>query len=158
TGRRLFQGDDQSALMAAVLDAPVVPPSGIAPRVPGALDGVVLQALSRNAALRYPTARDLAIAVEEALPPATPREVAAWVERLGGEALAARTARIARIERLSVPAASPRSESEILDQETVPEGNLGARSPGARSPGARGSLGRRAVVATAIVGVALGGL
>ncbi|XXT24057.1 protein kinase [Sorangium sp. So ce429] len=108
-GQRLFDGGDEAAMIAAVLERPIPPPSSLAPHVPGALDAVALRALERNAEGRHPTARELAIAIEEAVPLASPRAVGEWVEDLAGHALAQRATRVAEIE--SASAASPSSSA-----------------------------------------------
>ncbi|WP_437282944.1 protein kinase [Sorangium sp. So ce375] len=100
-GRRLFDGGDEGALVRAVLEGPIPPPSSLAAHVPPALDAVVLRALERNAAGRYPTARELAVAIEDAVPLASPRAVGEWVEELAGDGLARRAARVAAIESAS---------------------------------------------------------
>ncbi|WP_437538949.1 serine/threonine-protein kinase [Sorangium sp. So ce726] len=100
-GRRLFDGGDEGALIRAVLEGPIVPPSALAAHVPSALDAIVLRALERNAEGRYPTARELAVAIEDAVPLASPRAVGEWVEELAGDALARRAARVAAIESAS---------------------------------------------------------
>ncbi|WP_438044442.1 serine/threonine-protein kinase [Sorangium sp. So ce128] len=105
-GRRLFDGGDEGALIRAVLEEPILPPSSLAAHVPSALDAVVLRALERNAAGRYPTARELAVAIEDAVPLASPRAVGEWVEELAGDALARRAARVAAIESASAAISS----------------------------------------------------
>lgn len=68
--------------------------------MPAALDAIARRALERNAEGRYPTARELAIAIEEAVPLASPRAVGEWVERLKGS----------RFERRRVPTSGSCSE------------------------------------------------
>ncbi|WP_437972046.1 serine/threonine-protein kinase [Sorangium sp. So ce260] len=120
-GQRLFDGGDEAALVGAVLERPIPPPSSLAAHVPPALDAVVLRALERNAEGRYPTARELAIAIEEAVPLASPRAVGEWVEDLAGDALARRAARVAEIESASAAAlegaaaAGPGSSAAALE-------------------------------------------
>ncbi|WP_437767240.1 serine/threonine-protein kinase [Sorangium sp. So ce281] len=100
-GRRLFDGGDEGDLIRAVLEEPIRPPSSLAAHVPPALDAIVLRALERNPEGRYPTARELAVAIEDAVPLASPRAVGEWVEELAGDALARRAARVAAIESAS---------------------------------------------------------
>ncbi|WP_437821174.1 serine/threonine-protein kinase [Sorangium sp. So ce1078] len=135
-GQRLFDGGDEAALIGAVLERPIPPPSSLAAHVPPALDAIVLRALERNAEGRYPTARELAIAVEDAVPLASPRAVGEWVEELAGDALARRAARVAEIEGASAaaidgaPAADPGRPAAA-----------GAAAAGAVAAGARGGSG-----------------
>ena len=101
TGQRLFDGPNEAVIIASALERPFTPPSVIAPEVPAALDAVVERALERNEAGRYPSARELAIAVEHAAPLASPRAVGEWVERLAGDVLAKRAERVSWIESAS---------------------------------------------------------
>ncbi|HTB73095.1 MAG TPA: serine/threonine-protein kinase, partial [Polyangiaceae bacterium] len=100
TGQRLFQGTDDGDVYAKVLlgkvDAPSVHAKGLSP----AIDAIVLRGLARDRANRYATAREMALALEGAIPLAPPSQVGRWVESLVGEALADRTEQIAGIERL----------------------------------------------------------
>ncbi|MDX2023154.1 MAG: serine/threonine-protein kinase [Deltaproteobacteria bacterium] len=67
TCRRLFAGEDDARTLYNVLERPITPPSKIAPEVPKAFDAVVLRALARNPADRYPTADHLAEDLDEVL-------------------------------------------------------------------------------------------
>lgn len=67
TCRRLFAGEDDARTLYNVLERPITPPSKIAPNVPKAFDAVVLRALARNPADRYPTADHLAEDLDEVL-------------------------------------------------------------------------------------------
>jgi hypothetical protein len=100
TGRRLFEGEDEGEIYGKVLRADVAKPSRIAGRGRDLdrSDAIVLRGLARQADKRYPTARAMALAIEEALPLAPPSQVGEWVERHGGEALAERARRIAEVE------------------------------------------------------------
>jgi serine/threonine protein kinase len=98
TGRRLFDGDNEGAIVGQVLNQRVEPPSRLAPQVPAALDEAVLTALSREPSRRFATARRMALALESASPAAGPVRVGEWLEELAGDALARRTSMIARIE------------------------------------------------------------
>jgi serine/threonine protein kinase len=96
---RLFDGDGPAQIVGNVLSRVIPPPSGNA-----ALDAVVLKGLSRNAEERFSTAREMAIALEEACPPATARAVEAWLWAVSGETLRARTALLSSVEsRASQP-------------------------------------------------------
>ncbi|MGK3993570.1 serine/threonine-protein kinase [Sorangium sp. So ce1024] len=133
-GRRLFDGDDEGGLVRAVLEQPIPPPSSIAAHVPEALDAIVLRALERNAEGRYPTARELAIAIEDAVPLASQRAVGEWVEQLAGEALARRAARVAAIE--SASAADPGGAGAAGGGDEG--GGERARAAASPGPGGRG--------------------
>ncbi len=111
-GERLFAADDPAAILARVLTAPIPAPSRKLPGLPEALDRVVLKALQRDPARRYASAEHMAIDLEEACPPATQRQVAAWVMALAGPRILERRQRCAEIEALpsaftSYPELSP---------------------------------------------------
>jgi serine/threonine-protein kinase len=119
TGERLFTGPNQAAIFGAVLEQTVAPPSQIAPGVPPELDELVLGALSRNPDRRPPTARELAVALERAVRPATQREVGDWVHGIAGEVLEQRAGRVAEIEsssRSMPPMAAPPAPEPVPSQ------------------------------------------
>jgi len=102
TGRKLFLADDPQQVMVQIMRSPILPPSRFNPRVSSALNAVVAKALSRPVDRRYATAWQFAEALEKAVPPATPREVGAWVNETVGEVIAARERRLAQIEKVPV--------------------------------------------------------
>jgi eukaryotic-like serine/threonine-protein kinase len=119
TGARLFQGDGTGELVARVLSAPIPSPRALAPDTPAELEAIILKGLSRAPSERFATARGMADALET-LGPARPAQVAAWVERVAGGALASRARRIEAIERApvsewAVTAASERA-TEVLEE------------------------------------------
>jgi serine/threonine protein kinase len=73
TGRRPFVADNLEALIAKILQEEAAPPSGLRKDLPKALDTVVLRAMKKDFALRYPTwqefALDLSKLGELVLPP-----------------------------------------------------------------------------------------
>jgi len=101
TGKRLFQFDNEAALVTAILLGNIPPPSQAAPHVPMAFDRVVMRGLERDATRRYATAREMALEMERCVGVATASEVGEWVESLAHEELLARAARIADIESAS---------------------------------------------------------
>ncbi|MEO5732013.1 MAG: protein kinase [Byssovorax sp.] len=98
TLQRLFSGDNESAVLARIMAGIVTPPSKHVPELPEALDAVVLRALRRQPAHRFATAREMALALEVAVPSAPTSEVGAWVERLVGPILARRAVHMAALE------------------------------------------------------------
>jgi serine/threonine protein kinase len=106
TGRRLFRADNEAKLLSLVLDSEVEPPSRLVEGLPHGFDRVVMRGLSRDAAKRYPTARDMAIDVEAVVGIAASTEVGEWVEVVAAEELRERANRIEEIER-SVQGSSP---------------------------------------------------
>jgi eukaryotic-like serine/threonine-protein kinase len=101
TGKRLFQFDNEAALVTAILLGTIPPPSQAARHVPIAFDHVVMRGLERDVLRRYATAREMAIDMERCVGIATPSEVGEWVESLAQEELLARAIRIADIESAS---------------------------------------------------------
>ncbi len=99
TARRLFTGENDAVLWENVHSQPIVPPSRLVPSVPPSFDAIVLRGLAREPDKRFPTARDMALAIEACGAHAPASEVGAWVEHLAGEALSRKQAAIAEIER-----------------------------------------------------------
>jgi serine/threonine-protein kinase len=102
-GKRLFFGENDPHVTKLVLEGRVDPASEHAPDVPPLLDAIVMRGLSREPADRFPTARDMALALEEAMPPVTASKIGAWVEATARMTLEDRTGRIAVIESDSSP-------------------------------------------------------
>ncbi|MEJ7600981.1 MAG: protein kinase [Kofleriaceae bacterium] len=67
TLRRLFRGGNEAETMRQVLHGQILAPSQVNPEVPVALDPIVLRALTRDSAGRYPTAKEMAQDLEEVL-------------------------------------------------------------------------------------------
>ncbi|MFK7986447.1 MAG: serine/threonine protein kinase [Sandaracinaceae bacterium] len=147
TFQRLFRRSSQSKTMYAVLEGEVKPPSAVRNGIPEALDTIVLKALSRDPAERYPTARalgqDLAAFLASAGEAFGAAEVAEWMGELfeGGEARSRQLMDVARMPRDPVPAlppapATPDDLSPVSSVRTVTPGNTGA----AKLPMRRGGL------------------
>jgi len=101
TGQRLFQGNEPAETVMKVLEAKVAPPSSFVPDVPEALDAIVLRALHRDPARRFPTARDVALEIERVTGLVPAREVGQWVAATAGERLSDRARRVAEISSSS---------------------------------------------------------
>jgi serine/threonine protein kinase len=99
TGQWLFRADNHGALISKILGDEVKPPSSFAPEVTPALDAIVMRALSRNAEERFESAEAFAHALEANGTAASTREVATWVTKTAGEAMARRAAHAAAVER-----------------------------------------------------------
>jgi len=99
TGERLFVASNDAAILARVLSSPVVKPSRLAPHVPPSVDDIVLRGLHRDSARRFPTAHEMAVALESTGAVALPRAVGEWVELVAKERLARRAAIVSAIER-----------------------------------------------------------
>jgi serine/threonine-protein kinase len=115
TGDRLFASDNEAATMEKILVGWVPPPCTIATNLPDALNEITLRALDPDPNNRFETAREMAVALEDALPRALGRDVGAWVEKTAADTLAARRSLIARAEKEAVP-----SRSDILVAAKAP--------------------------------------
>jgi serine/threonine-protein kinase len=97
-GEALFTGSNEAAVMARILQGTVSAPTRRDPSLPAALDEVVLRGLARDPDARFPTAREMALALERALPPASAHRTGEWVSRIAADALSERRANLARVE------------------------------------------------------------
>ena len=103
TGDRLFNCDNEAATMEKILVGWVQPPRSLVPDLPDVLQDITLRALDPDPNNRFETAREMAVALEDALGRALGREVGAWVERTATETLTTRRALIAKAEQESAP-------------------------------------------------------
>ena len=97
-GQRLFARSDPGATVAAVLAGDIKAPSHFRPQVSAPLDALVLRALAPAAADRFSSAREMAIALENCVPPASSLKVSAWVESVAGDSLKERAQRLREAE------------------------------------------------------------
>jgi eukaryotic-like serine/threonine-protein kinase len=104
TGRRLFDQENQGAVIAAVLTQPISPPSTFARGVPKELDEITMRALHRAPAMRFASAREMALAIEASVPIASPTRIASWVLDLAGDVYREHAKVVSEIERDSVSA------------------------------------------------------
>ena len=136
TGARLFVADDEGGVIGKVLYEPITSPRVLVPDLPETLEAVVMRGLAREPTERFSSARAMAEALQASTALATPIEVGTWVQRLAGEMLEERAARIGEIEQspaserapaVSAPATAP---SPMRDPyATVPEASLAAEPP-----------------------------
>ena len=112
TGKRLFSGENDAHVMKLVLEGRIAPPSEIVPDLPPALDALILRGLSREPEDRFPTAKDMALALEEVMAPVAPSKIGAWVEAMASKTLHDRNERIAAIESNSSIHAPPAARAE----------------------------------------------
>jgi serine/threonine-protein kinase len=101
-GRRLFDGETETIVLARAIDGKVDPPSLYNPALARSIDEIVLRGLARNPAVRYASAREMALAVEQTMGLASPSEVGEWVEMVAGEELQRRAQTVAEIEIASL--------------------------------------------------------
>ncbi|MBS2015939.1 MAG: serine/threonine protein kinase [Deltaproteobacteria bacterium] len=127
TGKRLFVADSQAALVRMILtrDVPKVSSTG----APAALDRILEKGLAKDPKARFATAREMALALEDALASAPARQVAAWVERCASDALADRAKLLAEVDRVASeerPSGATRVEfkqalaADMLSDEDAP--------------------------------------
>jgi serine/threonine-protein kinase len=98
TCRRLYQADSDHAVLAMVLLQPAPSPRTVVPDLDENLERIIMRGLERDREARWPSAREMAIALETCLPVASASVIGGWVERLAGDALANRAKRITDIE------------------------------------------------------------
>jgi serine/threonine protein kinase len=99
TAERLYEGPNEAAVFEQVLLGLVDAPSARVPDLPLEIDAVVSRGLDADPSRRYATARQMALEIERAIPPALASEVAEWMQRTAGEALQERARLVAEIER-----------------------------------------------------------
>jgi eukaryotic-like serine/threonine-protein kinase len=121
--RRLFEAGNEAALLAKVLEGAVLPPSHFASSLDPALDAVVLRGLARDPAARFPTADEMARALEGAASGAsiaTAAETSAWVEALAGSRIRAREESAETPASPSGPAGAPPEEPTVTAAAPAP--------------------------------------
>jgi serine/threonine protein kinase len=130
TGERLFRAESEAQVVAKVLAGKIEPPStmthGVAQTLHSstmhslqALDGIALRALARQPEARFGSAREMAIEIERAVPPASLEEVATFVQDLAGEILAQRAQIVADIESSSAIQIDRAELMDALHPDTV---------------------------------------
>ncbi len=87
TGKRLFDGDNDGAVLAKVLAGATRPPRELVPTIPPALDDFVMRAIATDPEDRFPTAADAARSLELALTPAKTEDVGRWVSSVARASL-----------------------------------------------------------------------
>lgn len=122
-GRRLFTGGSEGEVVAKVAHQRAPHPRELVPDVHHELEAVVMRGLARNPEKRFSTAREMALALEEAVGLASAARVGAWVERLAADSLAQRALRVGAIEveaatQLAEPVSESAPTSVLLDPET----------------------------------------
>lgn len=122
TNERLFFGEDERVVCAAVLRGEIPKPSTKVADIPPELDAVVMRAVARETNERYLDARELLAAIEP-FGRASEDEVGMWVRGLASQTLIAR-------QRLVQQGAAPtdaRSIDELLQELSRPSGAISLR-------------------------------
>ena len=160
--QRLFDGDGPAQIVSNVLSLEIPPPSGRDDAVSRALDRVALRGLSRHRDERFATAREMAIALEEACPPATARAVETWLHAVATDSLATRSALLAEVESASSRGAHLRGGIDTsgvvpFDARSGPEDDTLSATDSALGPPSRRKPGRAIAsgVAVLILGATL---
>ncbi len=157
TLRRLFEGDSEGALLMQVMAGKIVAPSKIVPGIPAELDAIVLRGLARDPAVRWPTARDFAMALERCTPVATSSEIGEWVQSIAGDVLAHRAALVSEIEggsmslRVAAPAEPPKDAVSQVSSIA-----LSSSEPAEELSFHRRRGGKNYFIAAAVMGILLG--
>jgi serine/threonine-protein kinase len=153
TGKRLFDADNEGAVLVKVIEAKVAPPSTLVGGLPRALDEIVLRGIEKNAERRWPTAREFALALEKTGAMVSASEIAEWLQSVAGEDLARRARRVAEVERGSVrvPSAVPSDPQAISDDSLGAEDSVsGVRLGEAASAISSASVSRSEQVSAAV--------
>jgi eukaryotic-like serine/threonine-protein kinase len=130
TGQRAFGGDQESAIIAAILSRPLLLPSKVAQHVPAAFDDVVARGMQRDPALRYATAREMAFDLERCVGVASMTEVFEWVQSNAQADLTRRALRIAAIELGQNADGTDGAPSALTHEEPTKRLGQGAKAPG----------------------------
>jgi eukaryotic-like serine/threonine-protein kinase len=163
TGKKLFSGDCDGAVLSQVLNRPIPSPRELEPEVPEDVARVVMRGLERDRTRRFATAQEMATALEEAVGLLPPREVGAWVERLAHARLGARQQMLDDIEAETVTApisapptrptprpAAAQAFAVTTDAAMVRESTPAERAPRARARAPMIAWGSSAAVVLAI--------
>ena len=170
SGRRLFRGDNEGAIITKILDGSIEPPSSVIPAgevdeeylaAIRSVDAIALKGLATSLDVRWESARVMAIALEKALPPAGVSEVSEWVEHFAKDVLVSRAQQVADIESNSAvgPASlrSLRESSSELERASVPPARASAprvSTPSLASVGSADDSTRSAPVDLSTISVA----
>lgn len=100
-GRRLFDAENEAAIMCKVLEGDAPRLRSVDPSIPEAIEAVVARGLALNPDDRFQSAQEMAIAIERSVSLASAREVGQWVQSLASKNLAKRSSEVAEIESVS---------------------------------------------------------
>ena len=153
TGTRLFWADNDVASLHRVLSGTVPRPRTIKPQIAGALEDIVMTAVAHDAEQRYPTALELAHALERHAADAGEVLGARWIARTMEALVGPR--QVPWLATAQVPDVTPRGDGSLVDviaateaEEPVPPsfGDAGeevgvAREKPSEAPGQRPNEG-----------------
>jgi serine/threonine-protein kinase len=151
TQRKLFDQPSDAAVLHAIVEQDIVPPSKLCDGTPHALDDIVMRALERDPAKRYQTARELGrsltrFVADNRLAIAT-AEIAEIMQTCFPDGIACARQMIRFAEQLDAPA-RPRASPPALELPTVanppPVGALARRPASKQAAAGRDSTLARA--------------
>jgi serine/threonine-protein kinase len=96
-GRHAFSEGSPEEMLDQVIGGKTPPPSSVYAEL-APFDPILRRALEGDPHARFSTAREMAIALEKCIEPATPSEVGGWVEATANEALRERTRMLEKVE------------------------------------------------------------
>jgi serine/threonine-protein kinase len=102
-GVRLIRAEEPGAVLQQVAHGTFEPPSAHSNESTPQLDAIVMRGLARNPGNRWPTARAMALALEDCVPPASAPHIGAWAARVAHNPLSQRAALIAAMEGSAKP-------------------------------------------------------
>ena len=102
TARRLFHGENELQTYSNILAGNIPRPSLYAPNVSPDLNRLVVRGLDPNPDARFPSAREMARALQRTTTVAPPSDVGDWVESIAGANIGSRARKIAAIESAGV--------------------------------------------------------
>jgi serine/threonine-protein kinase len=120
----LFTGESDAAILYAVLNKKVPPPSTMGARPPACFDDIVLRALERDPAARFSTALEMAEALRKRATEnnvlGSRRQITEWVEKTFGEDLARRRAAIRELVRIRAETPTLNERSRVTTRPPLP--------------------------------------
>jgi serine/threonine-protein kinase len=135
TGKHPFRQDSEAATLFKICEPkPPMAPHRLVPGYPMMLERIVMQALAKDPAKRYPTASDLAKALDQSLPrnlrASTDEEVASFVRALFADRrehqATALAAALETADKRSAEPAPGKSLKELLDSQPPPSMQTGS--------------------------------
>jgi len=130
TGEPLFAADNHAATMQRVMSGDVPAVSTKVPGVSADLDAILRTGLARDPGQRFPTARDMALAIERAVAPALPSEIGGWVTTIAEATLVARAKQVQAMES---EAARGSQMPELVEPRALFAEQVAANSPPPRA-------------------------
>jgi serine/threonine-protein kinase len=138
TNVRLFQRDNEVAILRAVTDEPILPPGKYRADLPSELEEIIMTALQRDPAKRFQTAAEMGKAlagfVDRLSPFPAPSFVADFLRGLVGQSRIQRRSNVPRSSTLAAPPPPPPPlpEPTVDDEITAPRSLVTEAPTGSR--------------------------